>query len=115
MVGKLIFFYMPVDDIAQAKKFYRDTLGLNESWREGDLTVAFKLPESDLELMVDETTDSNGPGPIFLVPSVRHIYSTMNEEIKFSGEPGETPDGLWLSGIDHSGNAIYFTDESGTK
>jgi catechol 2,3-dioxygenase-like lactoylglutathione lyase family enzyme len=112
LVGKLIFYYVPVSDIKHAKSFYRDTLGLNESWREGDLTIAFKLPDSDIELMVDQTEDANGPGPIFLVPSVQEIYTTMQDDITFSGEPGETPDGLWLSGVDASGNAIYFTDES---
>lgn len=114
MEGNVIFYFVPVKDIKTGKTLYRDTLGLEESWREGDYTVAFKLPGTDVELMVEQVSEG-GPdaaGPVFLVPSVREIYEKNPGKLQFIGEPGETPDGLWLSAKDDSGNGIYFTDES---
>ncbi|MBU5344548.1 hypothetical protein [Paenibacillus lautus] len=46
------------------------------------------------------------------MPSVREIYENNPGKLQFIGEPGETPDGFWLSAKDDSGNGIYFTDES---
>ncbi|TDQ36567.1 VOC family protein [Aureibacillus halotolerans] len=114
MDGQVIFFFMPVKDLKQAKQLYRDTLGLTESWREGDKIVGFKLPNTDIELMVEEVSEGtpSAPGPIFLVPSVQDIYEKGSDTLQFIDEPGETPDGLWLSAKDDSGNGIYFTDES---
>lgn len=114
MEGNVIFYFVPVKDIKTGKTLYRDTLGLEESWREGDYTVAFKLPGTDVELMVEQVSEG-GPdaaGPVFLVPSVREIYENNPGKLQFIGEPGETPDGLWLSAKDDSDNGIYFTDES---
>jgi hypothetical protein len=34
---------------------YRDELGWEEAWREGDTTVSLKLPGTDVQLMLDRT------------------------------------------------------------
>ncbi|GAA0356474.1 VOC family protein [Bacillus horti] len=114
MEGNVMFYFVPVKDIKSAKALYRDALGLEESWREGDFTVAFKLPGTDVELMVEQVQEG-GPdaaGPVLLVPSVKDIYENNQGKLHFVDEPSETPDGLWVSAKDDSGNGIYFTDES---
>lgn len=114
MHGTLCFFLVPVRDIKKAKTFYRDVLGLEESWREGENTIAFKLPGSEVELMVDQIIEGGPevPGPIFLVPSVDELYTSQKESIDFVSEPADTPDGRWVSAKDSSGNGLYFTDQS---
>ncbi len=47
------FIYVPVQDLAPALALYRDTLGLDELWREGDLTVGLGIPGNEAPLMVD--------------------------------------------------------------
>jgi catechol 2,3-dioxygenase-like lactoylglutathione lyase family enzyme len=41
---KLTFFYLPVADLKEALALYRDTLGWQEAWREGDTTTSLRLP-----------------------------------------------------------------------
>jgi predicted enzyme related to lactoylglutathione lyase len=109
---KLTFVYAPVRDLGEALTFYRDTLGLTEAWREGDTTVAFELPDSDVQLMVDRADDNSPPGPMYVVDSVADF---------FNGQPGlkvtmpimEIPDGHLAGFADPSGNTIYVLDQTG--
>lgn len=67
---ELSFLYVPVTDLGPSLAFYRDVLGLEESWREGETTVAFRLPGSDVELMIDVDPDAPPgltPGGFFRV------------------------------------------------
>lgn len=115
MEKNLCFYLVPVRDIKSAKAFYRDVIGLEESWREGDFTVAYKLPGSEIELMIDQVVEG-GPdaaGPVFIVPSVEEFYKQNHGKINFTGEPSASPDGLWLNAKDDSGNGLYFIDQSG--
>lgn len=43
----------PVTNLRAALALYRDRLGWQEAWREGEGTVALKLPGSDVQLMLD--------------------------------------------------------------
>ncbi|RXZ83194.1 VOC family protein [Paenibacillaceae bacterium] len=114
MPGTLVFYLVPVKNMEAARPFYRDVLGLEESWREGESTTGFKLPGSDVELMVDEVAgvEFDAAGPVFLIESVDEFYALNKEQIIFVGEPGETPDGKIVAARDDSGNGIYFTDQS---
>ena len=70
---KLTFLYQPVKDLKESVAFYRDTLGFDESWREGESTAAFKLPGSEVELMLDVPPDTGprwGAGGFYAVDSV---------------------------------------------
>ena len=68
---KLSFVYLPVEDIKEALKLYRDTLGFEEGWRASDLTVGLKMPGTEVLLMLDQDTPApDKPGPFFQVESV---------------------------------------------
>jgi catechol 2,3-dioxygenase-like lactoylglutathione lyase family enzyme len=108
---KLDFMYLPVPNMAEALAFYRDTLGLDEAWREGEATVALKLPGSELQLMLDEAT-SDRPGPVFAVDSVVAFHAARAGELKFVREPAEIPGGHWASFEDPAGNHVYLVDQS---
>ncbi|ACQ78917.1 Glyoxalase/bleomycin resistance protein/dioxygenase [Beutenbergia cavernae DSM 12333] len=67
---RLTYLYVVVDDFAPALAFYRDELGLDEAWREGEGTVAFALPGSDVQIMVDKRLDDGAQwstGPMYQV------------------------------------------------
>ncbi|MFI6390647.1 VOC family protein [Nonomuraea sp. NPDC050547] len=111
---KLIFLYQPVTDLQESVAFYRDVLGLDESWREGETTVAFHLPGTEVELMLDiPPTDGPewGRGGGFMVDSVDD-YIAAHPGLKWVGEVQELPDGKSAAFLDPSGNPIHLFDQS---
>jgi len=117
MDGKLSIMYVPVRDLKSALKFYRDQLGLVESWREGESTVAFKLPDTEIELMVDliEEGALDTAGPMFLIPSVDEFYAAHRGTLEFVHKPADIPPGRWATAKDPSGNGVYFYDLSKSR
>jgi catechol 2,3-dioxygenase-like lactoylglutathione lyase family enzyme len=109
---KLAFFYLPVADLKQALALYRDTLGWEESWREGDTTTSLRLPGTEVELMVVTDDGSTTPGPVFQVDSVQEFHARHRDELRFRGEPEEIPGGFWSAFEDPSGNLVYVLDQS---
>jgi len=107
---KLTFLYQPVRDIKESVEFYR-ALGLDEAWREGDGTVAFKLPGSPVELMLDHVSGDSGPGGFFEVESVDKFVAE-HQDFDWSGEIFEMPGGRGASFRDPSGNWIHLFDQS---
>lgn len=69
---KVTYFNLPVADLDAARAFYRDRLGLEETWREGDAACAFGLPGTTIQLMLTVQTpdESERAGLVFLIPSV---------------------------------------------
>lgn len=113
MDGKLTYFYLPVPDLQAARTFYRDQLGLEEAWREGETTCAFSLPGTTIRLMLDQTTadDPDTAGMIFTIPSVEQFYHDQQEHITFTGEPRDIPgNGRWVAAKDNSGHGLYFAN-----
>ena len=108
----LTFVYAPVPNLKEVLPFYRDTLGLKEAWREGDGTVSFELPGTNVQLMIDQAEDGAQPGPIFIVESVEELFATRAEELRFRSEPQRIPGGFLVSLEDPAGNWIYVMDES---
>lgn len=111
---KLTFLYQPVTDLPAAVAFYRDTLGLDESWREGDSTAAFALPGTEVELMLDVPPGS-GPewqaGGFFGVDDVREFLA-QRPDLKMVGEMVPLPDGgIAATFLDPAGNAIHIFDQ----
>lgn len=109
---KLEFLYTPVKDLKAALALYRDALGWEEVWREGDSTVSLKLPGTDVQLMLDEIESAAGVGPIFVVESVESFHADRPSELGVRDEPQEIPGGSLATYEDASGNPIYVMDQA---
>jgi catechol 2,3-dioxygenase-like lactoylglutathione lyase family enzyme len=109
---KLEFLYTPVNDLKAALALYRDALGWQEAWREGDSTVSLKLPGTEVQLMLDETDSGEGLGPIFVVESVQRFHAERPSELAVREEPQEIPGGFMATYEDSSGNPIYVLDQA---
>jgi catechol 2,3-dioxygenase-like lactoylglutathione lyase family enzyme len=106
---RLVFLYVPVTDLAAAAVFYRDVLGLDEAWREGDDTIAFHLPDSPVRLMV--STSGKPPGPMYLVPSVQE-HLAAHPDLPVSVTVEAIPDGVVVGIGDPAGNTFYLFDQA---
>jgi catechol 2,3-dioxygenase-like lactoylglutathione lyase family enzyme len=110
---KLTFLYQPVKDVKESVAFYRDKLGLEEAWREGETTVAFKLPGSEVELMLDTPT-GDGPewaaGAMYAVDDVA-AYRKEHADLNWIGDVIDVPGGKTATFLDPSGNAIHLFDQ----
>ena len=109
---KLEFLYTPVKDLQAALALYRDALGWEEAWREGDSTVSLKLPGSEVQFMIDEIESAAGVGPIFVVESVERFHADRPSELGVLEEPQEIPGGFLATYEDASGNPIYVMDQA---
>ncbi|MGV3713932.1 VOC family protein [Pseudolysinimonas sp.] len=107
---KLTFVYAPVPELAPALAFYRDVLGLDELWREGDHTVGFALPDSDVGVMVSVDTDP--AGPMYLVDDAA-AWVAAHPELTPAVELAEIPDGAVVRYLDPAGNSFYVFDQKG--
>lgn len=107
------FLYLPVPDLGAAVAFYRDTLGWDESWREGETTVSLQMPGGDLKLMLDADPEGKfRPGPMVQVDDARAFHERRRDEFSFWLEPMDIPGG-WLAGFEDTfGNAVYVIDQS---
>lgn len=109
---KLAFVYMPVQDLSRALAFYRDTLGLQELWREGDGTVALHAPGDEAALMLDRVDPGPSPGPVFVVDSVAEFYARHRAALDFAAEPEVIPGGSWVELRDPDGQMVRVLDQS---
>ena len=107
---QLRFIYAPGPSLPELLPFYRDELGLSEAWREGEHTVAFQLPDSDVQVMVVGDEDIP-PGPMYQIDSVAGFLKAK-PHFKVCLQPREIPDG-WVAGVeDPAGNVIYVFDQT---
>jgi catechol 2,3-dioxygenase-like lactoylglutathione lyase family enzyme len=109
---KLEFLYTPVKDLDAALALYRDALGWDEAWREGDSTVSLKLPGTEVQLMLDKADSGEGVGPIFVVESVERFHAERPSELRTREEPQEIPGGFMVTYEDTSGHPIYVMDQA---
>lgn len=108
---KLEMIYLPVSDIGPALALYRDTLGFDEVWREGDSTVGLKVPDSEVVLMLDR--DPYGrPGPMFTTDLVTDFLDRHGDAIDVVAGPMEIPGGYLVGFQDPGGNTVYVLDQS---
>jgi catechol 2,3-dioxygenase-like lactoylglutathione lyase family enzyme len=106
---ELSFLYVPVPDLPEALTFYRDVLGLDEAWREGETTVAFRLPGSDVELMVDADPSAPAgltPGGFFRVEDLDGWLAGRGSA-RVVQPPFPMPGGRAASVADPAGNTVY--------
>lgn len=111
---KLEFLYAPTRDLPAALALYRDELGWEEAWREGDLTVSLKLPGTDVQLMLvaEEPDSASAFGPIFVHDDVKRFFAERPAALRATAEPDEIPGGFLATFQDPSGNTIYVMDQS---
>ena len=106
------FLYLPVPELESALAFYRDALGWEEGWREGQTTVALAMPGSAVQLMLDVDGDAPGAGPVMVVDDVRAWISARRDSLEVCREPNEIPGGWWAGFCDPFGNPVYVLDQS---
>jgi catechol 2,3-dioxygenase-like lactoylglutathione lyase family enzyme len=109
---KLEFLYVPTRDLRAALTLYRDGLGWQEAWREGESTVSLALPGTEVQLMLDATDPDGAFGPIFVVDSVHEFHTGRPSELRIRMEPEAIPGGFLATFEDQSGNTIYVMDQS---
>ncbi len=109
---KLEFLYMPTRDLSAALALYRDGLGWQEAWREGESTVSLTLPGTDVQLMLDASDPDAAFGPIFVVDNVHDFHTGRPSELQINAEPEAIPGGSMATYEDQSGNTIYVLDQS---
>lgn len=105
---ELSFLYVPVTELAAAEAFYREVLGLEEAWREGDGTVAFGLPGSPVQVMV--STDPHPAGPMYLVDDVA-AWQAEHPTLPVRVARKEIPGGAVVGLADPAGNVFYVFDQ----
>lgn len=104
---KLTSVYHPVSDLEAAVAFYRDVLGWDESWREGTTTAGFTIPGSEVELMLDVSSEEAGsPSGFFEVEDIDAFYEKNKEKVDFLNEPADSLPVRWTAFRDPSGNLI---------
>jgi catechol 2,3-dioxygenase-like lactoylglutathione lyase family enzyme len=111
---KLTFIYQSVTDLPATLAFYRDVLGLDEAWREGDGTVALELPGSPVQLMLDVRPDEDqrwSSGPFFAVDDVK-TFIAEHPQVDWLGGPIDMPGGVTASFTDPAGNVVHIFDQS---
>jgi catechol 2,3-dioxygenase-like lactoylglutathione lyase family enzyme len=111
---KLEFLYAPTRDLQAALGLYRDELGWQEVWREGESTVSLQLPGTDVQLMLDAAAPDGGSafGPIFVLDDVRQFFAERPAALRARAEQDEIPGGFLATFQDPSGNTIYVMDQS---
>jgi predicted enzyme related to lactoylglutathione lyase len=111
---KLEFLYTPTRDLQASLALYRDELGWEEAWREGDSTVSLKVPGSDVQLMLDATdAGTEGAfGPVFVLDDLQRFHAQHPQGLRVTSEPQEIPGGYLAMFEDPSGNTIYVMDQS---
>ncbi len=109
---KLEFLFAPTSDLGASLALYRDGLGCQEVWREGETTVALTLPGTDVQLMLDANDPSAPAGPLFVVDDVQAFHEGRPDALQVIEEPAEIPDGFLATYQDPAGLTIYVMDQS---
>jgi len=105
---KLTFIFQPVADLAPAVAFHRDLLGFDEAWREGDVAVAFWLPDRSAQIML--STTAQPPGPMYLVDDL-DAWTSDHPGVVTIVEKYEIPGGAVAGFAAPGGNIFYVFDQ----
>jgi len=106
---KPAYIFVPTSDLAALATFYAETLHLEEAWREGDDTIAFSLPDSEVQLMVSSSPGEQGP--MYEVDSVSD-WMTAHSDLSIVVPLEEVPGGAVVGFCDPAGNAFYVFDQT---
>lgn len=103
---KTVFHYAPVDDLERGAAFYRDTLGLEEAWRDDVNTIAFALPDG-VQVMV--STHAKPAGPMYRVDDLA-AWTAEHAGVRVVVERYDIPGGAVAGFADVDGNVFYVFD-----
>ncbi|MGG3626619.1 VOC family protein [Bacillus gobiensis] len=113
---KLAFLCHPTQNLKQSLSFYRDVLGFEEAWREGDHTVALKLEKNEeVQLMIEDDEGGISSGGVFVIESVDNFYEENHSKLNFVKEPCDIPPGRYAIFNDLDGNPFRVIDMSKEK
>lgn len=113
---KLSLIYLPVEDLDEALALYRDVLGFEVAWREGDLTAGLAVAGTELQLMLDQDPSNAGkPGPFFEVDDVDAFYAEHQDDLAFVSPPKSIPPGRYVAFDDPAGNRVHVLDLSADR
>ncbi|OGO52506.1 MAG: hypothetical protein A2148_08380 [Chloroflexi bacterium RBG_16_68_14] len=101
-----------VDDLDQARDFYRDRLGLIELWRDdSEPAVGMRFPESDAEIVLHMMELPQRIEVHYLVDSVeRSIGELRAHGVKVVRQPFDVAIGKCAVFLDPFGNAVSILD-----
>ena len=109
-------FFVPVDDIEEAKKYYEDNLGLKVKFDFSDMgMMAFSIDGEEAAIILkDKNKFKNLKQTIwFEVDDVNSEYQKMKENgIRFLSEPFRIRTGYAVEFEDPFGNRFGITDYS---
>jgi catechol 2,3-dioxygenase-like lactoylglutathione lyase family enzyme len=104
------FIFLPVSDLAQARRFYGDTLGLEVAWHMGDQVTAFRLPGTSVELLLSASPGASPPG-VFLQVSDVDAFGAGHTALPPAAERYAIPGGTALEYRDPDGWTVGLVDE----
>ncbi|MFT4229113.1 MAG: hypothetical protein QM602_02365 [Microbacterium sp.] len=105
----LTFIYAPVAALEPTLAFYRDVLGWDEAWREGEEAVAFRVPDSPVQVMVSLDELDEKPGAMYRVDDLV-AFLADHPTLVITTPPREIPGGNVVAVDDGGGNTVYFFD-----
>lgn len=112
-------FFLPTDNLNEAKKFYSETLGFSVKFdfSENGL-IAFKVANQEPAIIIQDKNkfSETKPSILFVVADVRQTYKDLKEkDVKFLSKPYEIFIGLAVQFEDPFGNRFGITDYSRQK
>ena len=108
-MAELRFLYLPVADLAVAAAFYTETLGFQEAWRDGDLSIGLQMPEGGSQVML--STSGKAAGPMYLVESLDQ-WVAEHPTVQAVTERDTAGTGHVLGCEDLDGNMFYIFDQN---
>lgn len=106
------FVCLPVRDLVRARAFYGGTLGFKVAWHEGDRVTAYRLPGTEVELMLQGSETASPPG-VMLVVSDAEEFAKAHPGLEVA-ERYPIPGGKAIEVRDPDGWTVAALDESDT-
>jgi len=109
-------FFLPTNNIDNAKQFYGEVLGLSTKFDFSDAgMIAFKVGDQEPAIIVQDVAKIPNAKPAiwFTVENVPAVYKELlSKGVVFLSEPYEIPTGLAAQFTDPFGNRLGITDYS---
>ena len=114
MLRKIDCVMVRVNDLDQARDFYRDRLGLAELWRDDSQpAIGMGFPESDAEIVLHLMDLPARIDVHYLVDDVeRSVHELREQGVHIVQEPFDIPIGRCAVLLDPFGNSVSILDMS---